>query len=885
MNMMKKLWIVMVFSLFGSGLSVFSFAEPVEISYPYAAQTEAAKQYLAEIVQARRDKIDRQLDYYSPEESLSASSSSPATQADPEAYQSSPVQIQAPDTAQQTLSSPAYSTPQGNNESSSQLRITGNYQMGLGITGDDVYWKRSDYNLNETDWRMFSTEALNNRENTFDPAIFSFLRFDIDYPASDNSIGFHSKFDISPWSFIGTSERVRVSSAWGDTAEIQLKYWSNTGYTFGEVVKTQNIGNSFNLPQIKVEDDKAQGFTTAANWGDVFTIPELKIHREFWPLREMSFYYQGDGYDVDLFPAALEDKAYNSDDPLGLSNHRTYWEESQWLTSWVPGNYNNVPDDYFPGEWDDTLAFLARDAGNTRLTSLRGMSFNAQSDNALFDFVIASPQTLWQDYDSFDTLNSVSRLKLFASENLTLGGLYGFKFGFNENNLDAYNHIWGVDLAWGLSEATQILMEVATSRSEYDRESNFTRERRGNTYHVSLVNSSANEFGKDYFELYPQEQEQFYKLRLSATHMDEGFESALASHRFTRDDMFWGRHVTFRKPYQQFFAGLYEPAMDWYYVKQFRIGDGIDSGRDAVSLRYEIFNLFDAKLDTLFDIRNVHAADGEYIENVSRIESTYRASDKLTLKALGLYHDLPDTVTGVDPLLRTSDDVAYFNNNITGGEDPSLKTVSFGGEYWFLDWFGMNAIWEHSNDTVLAYDGSPRGLLTAVEPSLILDEEGKNYRTDRPILYSQQHFPAPPYSYFDIFKVGMKFHTSDTMNVYLDWTRNEYEWSQLIDDNSNHVGVEVEYLPIDTLGVYIRYVYSRVKDISELVEDGTVSKRHHHNFAWEARYRPEKDREFILQYGVGRGAYMGTSTSTPFGGDVPVLDTQHIVRLYYQQEF
>ncbi|MBN2483225.1 MAG: hypothetical protein JXD21_03355 [Candidatus Omnitrophica bacterium] len=813
--------------------------------------------YLARI---RRDAIHQNLNRYDKGQMREESSSSGAVQS--------------------MLQKPPYSTAKPESSSGGVI-FKGQYQMGAGFTSDDGYWKRSDYNLNETNYRMLSDDGFNQRENTYDPAIFSFLRFDLDYPAPEEGWGVHSKFDISPWSFIGESDRVTVTSLWGDRADVELKYWANTGYTFSQTMKTEIFGNAFNLPELKVEDDKVAATQVAANWGDVFTIPELKIHRDFWPVRELNMYYEGDGHHIEIFPVALEDKAYTSDDPIGLSNHRTYWEESQWLTSWVPGNNNTGAGDYSPGEWDDSLAFLVRDAGNVRLTNLRGMSLGMDWDDAVFDFVIASPKTLWQDYDSFDTLNSFSRLKISAADNLTVGGLYGMKMGYKENGLDAFNHVWGIDANYGMTPETQLFFEVATSISEYDRKSTFEQEKKGSSYHISLIHSSGNEFGKNYFELNPEKNEPFYRSRFSFTRMDGAFESALSSHRFTRDDTFWGRHLTFRQPYRQFFAGLYDSSMDWYYVDQFRIGDGVDSGRDTFSFRYESFNLLDAKLDMLFDMRNVHTTDGAFLENVSRLETTYRATEDTTFKALGLYHKLPHTVTGVDPVMKTSDDFSIANSEIDDGQDPTLKTVSVGGEHWFTDWCAANVIWEHTNDVTLAYDNFPRGLLNGSDTSLVLG----NYRYDRTWLYSQQDFPEPPYPYFDIFKVGFKVQPSDTLNIYLDWTRNEYEWAQIIDDNMNHVGLQVEYLPMDTLGMYFRYVYSRMKDISELVEDGRIVKRDHHNFAWEARYRPEKDREFILQYGVGRGAYLGTSTSTPFGGDVPVLDTQHIVRLYYQQEF
>jgi len=772
----------------------------------------------------------------------------------------------------------------------SDFIFKGEYQLSFGIEGGDVLWKRANADLNEKNWRILDGDAYNRRENTFDPAIYSRLQFEIDRP-TEAGWGFHSNFDISPWSFIGKSNKITIdSSDTADTADIQIKYWSNNRYTVNETVYTNVLGDSFSLPELKVIDGKIQSFSVEGNgdYANLFsTTDELDIDREFWPLRELWFDYINDGLKLKIFPVAMEDAAYSSDDPLSLTNRHTYWEESQWLINWQPGHYNSGAGalDFFKGRWDDSLAFFTRDSMGTRLTALRGFSLNLDSEKSSLDFTAASPKELWQDYESFNTFQSALRGKYFCWDDLTLGFVYGSKLGYDKRSLDTFNHFLGVDFNLGLGPNTEFFLEAAVSRTEQDRQSDYETEKRGNSFQVSMINSTLEVFGKDYFGILPGKELPFYKLRLSFTHMDEGFESALASFRETRDDTFWSRHIGFRKPFTYYYAGLYEPGLSWDSVKTFAIGDGIDYGRDTINFRIETENLLGQRLNALFDVRNVHNVNGKYIENVSRLETTYRVTGKLTTKLLGIYHDLPKTVAGIDPFIIDSETGdSYQNSSVEDGKDPSLKTLSLGANYDFFEWLNANFTWEHTNDSTLAYDNFGRGLLNWTSFSTY-SEYDKTYRKEIFGLNEEGAFPLPPYSYFDIFKVGIGLRPKDNLEIYLDYGRNEYEWAQIIDDNTNHIGLEISYLPTEKIGLYGRYVYSRCKDISELNEDSRVEKRSHHTFFSEVRLRIKKDSELIAQYGVGGIAGAAESTYSPFGGGVATLDTQHIARVYYRKKF
>lgn len=780
------------------------------------------------------------------------------------------------------------------------LKISGETQLSLGMTPRDTIWKRANGDLNERNWRMLSEATYNRRENTYDPRIYDRLRVNLD-TENDEGFNFHSNVAVDPWSFIGKSEKITVPSAWGDNAEVELKYWSNTGYTINENVYTNRLGNAFSLPEIKVEDKNTHSIGVSGamvnEWGlsDRFTIPALKIHREFQPLRELWFdYTQPDLFKIRFFPIAYQDQALTSDDPLKLSNNHIWWEESPWLDRWLPGRLNSgvSPVDFSPGELDDSLSFFTRDSDGTRLTSLRGLSFEfTPDDKASLATTFASPKGLWQDYDSFDNLMNATRFKYYPLENLYLGSVYTYRLCFNEENKrDAYNHVWAVDLGYEPLEGVKLSSEVATSRTKQDLTSpDYATKWRGNAYNISLIGTFPSKSIMDlrygYDEIKPEKKDTFFtKYRLYWGHMDWGFAPGLSNYIETRDDAFWSRHIHFRKPLEHWYAGLYYPSLKWEDIESFRIGNGIDIGRDAVGFRLEN-SLWDKKINNLFDVRNVHNTNGKFVENVARDEFTYKVTNKLTTKLLGIHHKLPKTKGGYDPFVVDGDTgVPLRNSAINDGQNVNLKTGSIGMEYVFTDWVALSGIWECTNDYNLAYDNFPRGNLNSLtfDTGIWYD---RVYRVEDPYLYSQGLFPLPPYHFYDIFKTGLRFNPLKNLDIYLDYTRNEFKSAGQIDDNMNHIGLEVSYLPTKKLEVYLRYVYSRWNDLTLMRQGYSKYYLGHHNFFTEFRYSPTSDDELVMQYGESGRSPIATHTSDPFGGSLTTIDTQHIFRLYYRRKF
>jgi len=773
-------------------------------------------------------------------------------------------------------------------------RITGETQLSLGITQDDTIWNQANADLNERNFRMLSNTAYDRRTNTYDTRVYDRVRLNLD---TDNAEGFnfHSNIIVDPWSFTGKSDKLTIAGAGGDSAEIQLKYWSNTRYTINETVFTLRNGDSFALPEIKVKDGNIERpVTISSAFNNNFTLPEIRIHREFQPLREFWMDYKQEGAHLRFFPIAYQDQALTFDDPLRLSNNHIWWEESPWLDRWLPGRRNSGanPVDFTRGEFDDSLSFFTRDSDGVRLTALRGFSFEFMPDErAYLTSTFASPKGLWQDYGTFDNIINATRLKYRLLDNLSLGSIYTYRAGLSEDNKrDVSNYVWGMDAGYEVLEGVKLSLEAAASRTHKDIASpGYASRSGGNAYNVSLIGTfpvkSLMDLKYGYSEIKPEEWNTFFtKYRFYAARMDEGFNPTLSTYRETRDDTFWSRHIHFRKPFEYFYSGLYLPTLKWEDIEPNRLGNGIDIGRSVLGFRLEN-SLWDKRAENLFDVRNVHEANGKFVENIAREEITYKVDDNLTAKVLGIYQELPKTKAGVDPFIFDSDTGIFLNNAaMVDGKNPTLKTGSLGMEYAFTEWLALSGIWERTNDYTLAYDNFPRGVLNS-STFATFSEYDKVLRKEDPFLYSQGLFPLPPYPFYNIFKTALKFDPFEKLEFYLDYTRNEFKGSGQIDDNMNHIGFEASYRPSEKIGIYLRYAYSRWNDINRMLSGLEKIYLGHHNLFAEFKYLPTPDDEFIMQYGESGRSPIATIVNDPFGGSLLTLDTRHILRAYYRRKF
>ena len=776
------------------------------------------------------------------------------------------------------------------------LRVSGDMQLSFGVAPGDFIWKRANFDLNEKfmSWRVTSEAAFNRRFNTYDPAIYDSLSVNMD-TENKQGFNFHSNLTVDPWSFTGKSSKITVNNGTGDAAEIQLMYWSNTGYVLNHTAYGFLKGSTLNIPELKVVDGK-----TAATNISGYNIPEMKINRQFQPVRELWLDYANDNVKFRAFPMAYQDQAYSSDDPLNISNHGIWWKDSKWLRMYTPGAYHsgNAPVDFTKGYWDDSLSFISKDSTGKYLTALRGFSFSFQpGEETVFDTTVATPKHLWQDYATMDNIISASRLKHYFADNLLLGGTFTSRSGFKTNpqKLDSQNFVGGVDLGYEITEGLKAQAEVLTSKSKYDlSDSAYETESRGNAYYFSFITryprSSIMDLKYGYDDIRMAKDESFLvKSKFYAARMDKGFDSSLSDFHNSRQDVFWSRHIHFRKPMDYYSQGLEGSGANWDELNSSRIGDGIDAGRNTLGFRFETF--LENRFYNLFDVRNVHDVNGKFVENVVRDEATVRVTDKLTAKAMGIYQRLPKTVGGIDPFIYSGSTGEYFlNSAVPDGEDPTIKTGSIGLNYDFFEWLSLNGIYERTNDYTLAYGNFPQSALrndTTIDSYYYQND--KYYSYVRPFLYGQGLFPQAPYDFYNVFKSGLRIMPLENMEIYLDYTRNEYETASLVNDNMNHIGLEVTYMPTKKMGMSFKYIYSRSKDIVQLPSSDFALTDHpvgHHNFFGEFRYLPSKDDELILQYGAGDTSSISNLASLdPYGGGMLTLDTQHLFRAYYRRRF
>lgn len=784
------------------------------------------------------------------------------------------------------------------------ITISGEAELRFGVSSDDHdIWKQANWDLNEKNWRMLSEDGLNQKENSFDPRIYDRMKIQLDTDEK-TGLAFHTNIIVDPWSFVGKSNKVNVSSIWGDNADVELKYWSNSGYTIDQTILTNRSGNSFSLPELKVADGKTGAvvvngaFTNETGQHDRFSIPSLEIEREFKPIREFWFAYNEENLKVKFFPIAYENQALTFNDPLRLSNNRIWWEDSPWIRRWSPGieNTGANPVDFSKGYWDNSLSFFTRDSEGQRLTSLRGLTFDfAPQEGTSFVIGLAAPKDLWQDYSQIDNLISATRAEHLLLDNLGLGAAFTSRLGFDteqDHRTDAKNYVAAGDLKYEIEEGVMLSVEYARSKSYNDLSSTrFKTEADGNAYYVSLIGRYPNQKiinADSYNGIQAEDTEPFFhKMRLLLCRMDDSFDQPLSSYVETRDDESWSRHLHFREPFKYYYQGEGQ-LLTWDDIKGYSVGNGIDIGRSTIGLRVESL-LWDKKVNNFFDVRNVHSSEGKFVENVTRDEVTWKTNDKLTTKVLGIYQKMPKTKGGVDPFIFDPLTRRFFDNTyIEDGKSASLTSGSLGMEYVFFDWLAVNGTWECTNDISLAYDNFPRGILNGGQRLAISYEDSNKYRDIANFLFNQQFFPRPPYPHYNIFKTGVKFNPFKELEFYLDYTRNAYEKAGQVDDNMNHVGFEVAYAPMSKFKIFLKYTYSRWQDIDRLIQ-GINSPLGHHNFFTEFMYNWSENENLVFQYGeASRDPYLSGILDIgwdPYGGSLRTIDTRHIFRLYYRRRF
>ncbi len=759
--------------------------------------------------------------------------------------------------------------------------ISGEYRIAFGVTEDDFIWKdaNADYHNmpGDTSWRYIYGK---DRQNSYDKAIYSRLKIDMDAHITDTISGF-GQMVIDPWTFVG-KKRVYVTGTNGDNVQIDYKYWSNVRSTINETYRTE-MGDVVSIAENKVEGDKTSigRYTGLFDWGsNTFNIPEQEIDRMYVPIRKLWVEYNAEPYKAKVFAMAGQEEALTSDDLMRLSNNKVWWEEGAWLDRYdqsqafkrrgtsAPAGFTGSREPLKKGQWVRNLSFVAKDSDENFLTFLRGASLKADFANGVsVDMVAATPRSLWDTYEQATNIPAALRIKAPISDKFTLGGLYTFKGGMRHQSLEAMNNLGAIDGSYQIFNNTELLGEFAVSNMRTEEASGYNNHYTGYAGSLGLKNQGSIALTSG--------TEDKYEFKASFASMNDRFFPGLSNYRFTRKEFEFAKHI--------YFDDL-DPRNE-----AIMFGDGMDIGRNAFNFKAKA-EFPDKNMDTKFDFRTVYTDGNEHIEDVYRLEGTYQPVEKLTLKGLAFYKHLPMTKKGIDPLMNAKssysaftdyfayDDIWLENAAVEEDKDPSIGSFSGGLKYDFTDYFTGVSIFETTNDP----KDYPRGLLNNVWVGDYY-KDGIVWDKVVPFLYDQSTFGLPGYTYYNIYKTRFTYYPFDPLKITLKYTYNENKYAMAIDDNPTAQGIEFEYKPCPNTTFGFLYQYTRQRDLYKefVMGQGTHFDGHHNIFA-ALDYQLNQDQHLRVTY----GSYVGYDHNTPENhDDINALDTRHIVRVAYTGTF
>ncbi len=767
-----------------------------------------------------------------------------------------------------------------------QVKISGSYRLAGGIDNDfilnDSNANQNMYYLQGPNSRYISGERLN---NTFDPAIYSQHVVNIDFSPSQE-VGIHMQVVNDPWSWVGTTgEQVQLRPDVSAVANSRynLKYIGANNSTIGEVYRTSD-GDRINFPQIKIHDGQTtrthvEGLDALLSpdgdkRGVGMEISQLQIDYEYRPIRKLWVDYKKEEWQTRFFALADENQALSSDDLLGLSNHKDYWEPSPWIYQYRPiQHFTDAAgvETIKRGYYSDNLAVQARDSQGNRLVLLRGISLGAHSDDAWFAATVAAPFTPWdKHYFDADNIPGAVRAKRFMNDRWMLGGTYGFRLGRVDERIADKSQVFAVDTSYQITEDIALKGETAFSSRQKDQleTGSFQGESDGNAV-KALVERSLDRPDEGHTD-----------MGFSYAHMTKRFESPLSRYTSTRNDKFWGNHIQFfEKP----------------DVEPFRIGDGLDTNRFVFRFNWSEKRHKD-KFYNLFDVRNVHrTSDTRYLETVWREEMTYKINDRLTAKGLLRWRDLPKTTANIEPSLTSfyfplgdvdPTDFTIRNTAVRRGQNADQFTASAGLQAVVNPRWTAEGIVELTN----AVPDFPRGLLSDVFKDANDRIDGILNDRMKVFLYGQSALGgAPPYPYFHIVKGRLINQRTDNLKLILHATSNGYKPAGGIDDNITHMGLSASYDYSKKWSFFADYTVSWIYDVPKLIASNYAAQDYgaHHNVYLSMDYRLNSATVFRAEYGVfGLGAnspYDNPYTSTTFS--LPTIDTEHLLRFSLDGQF
>ncbi|MBI3316284.1 MAG: hypothetical protein HYZ87_04850 [Candidatus Omnitrophica bacterium] len=761
------------------------------------------------------------------------------------------------------------------------VKMSGRYRLAAGA-GRDLILNDSNSYFNLYNLQGPNSEYLYGERlfNTFDRAIYDQLLFNIDFSPAEK-VNFFTQIVNDPWSWVGTTgEQVQQSDT--DRTVVMrynLKYFGANNSTIGESYRN-NIADLYNFPIMKVHGGRVNSTRVEGlddfdgapgnKHGIPFTIADQGIDYEYKPVRKLWMDTAGDGWNARVFALADETQALTTDDPLELSNHKDYWEASPWLYEYKPLQHF-TDGSVKRGFYSDNLAFKARDSEGNRLVLLRGVSLNLNRDKTSVAATVASPYTPWDEsYFENNNIPGAMRVKHQASERLKVGGTYTFRSGLIDHGLADFNQTAALDTEYQWKENTVLKKEVAISSREWDMKA-------GDGIHTNRQGFAAKAVMETHKESPNSDRTD---LEISAAFMDRNFTPPLSRRLNTRDDRFWGLHLSF------------DERPD---VEPFKLGDGLDTNRIVLRLNWKERRL-QKRLLNLLDARNVHRArNTAYLETVVRDEVTYQFNSRLTGKALVRWRGLPRTTPNVDPVLTgyyfsfdNIDTTNFYirNTDIQADKNADQWTFSAGLQYWLNDQWALEGTGERTN----VIPDFPRGILNDFFRDS--NERVEGILEDRMInfLYGQKALKAvAPYPFYNVVRERVIYKPSEKMRVTFHAAQNGYHFASGIDDNTNHQGVSVGYDYSNKLVFFADYTHSKQISIPTLVATDYAKEEDedHHNVYVSADYRINANTVFRAEYGVfGLGS--NSALASPYSVtsfSLPTLDTEHLLRVSLNGDF
>ena len=756
-----------------------------------------------------------------------------------------------------------------------RVKVSGRYRLAAGVNSDHFIANDSNSDLQDRDYHFVFGERLN---NTYDPAIYSQYLLNVDFSPLDK-MNIYTQIVADPWSYVGqTGEQVKQSDIGGEVVRYNLKYFGANNSTIAESYRT-TVADQVGFPVMKIKDGQTP-LTTIHGFYDFnqptggipFTIPQMDLDYEFRPIRKFWVDYNEDQWHARVFALADQNQALTTDDPLQLSNHKDYWQQSPWLYQYQPIQFYS-DGSIQRGYYSDTLSFFAQDSEGNRLVLLKGVSVEADLGKTYIASTVAAPYTPWDEkYFEADNIPGVVRIKHQATDKLMVGGTYGFRNGLVKNSLADFNQVIGVDAKYQINQNVKAKAEVAGSHRERDIQTNqqLRTSTQGYAYKTQVEGS------------YDHKYDGHTDFQLSFTQMDQSFDPSLSRYSNTRDDHSWGNHITFRD---------YSPDLE-----AFRLGDGVDINRFVIRFDWKE-KLFKDKFMNLFDIRNVHKENNTaYKETVLRDEATYKFDKKTTFKGLFRWQGLPQTTPYIEPFLSNyyflglSDpsSATFQNIAVPADVDPSRFTYSGGVQYVFNpQWTGEGAF-EYTNDI----PDFPRGILNGNFRDANDRVDGLLLDHITNFLYGQSALGGvPPYKYFNVFRerVIYKPEIDSRATVTFHAAQNSYKFATGIDDNMTHQGISLAYNFSKKLSFFTDLTHSQLIDLPRLITTNYQESNFddHYNFYASADYKISASSVFRAEYGLF-GLGLDAPQINPYSAtafSLPTIDTEHLFRVSLSGDF